>query len=1072
MNERTALGPMTPPRTPYEEAVVAMWRDVLGRSDVGVFDNFFELDGHSLLALRVVAHVKKVFGVEVSVHSIFESPTVAALAASIEAAKDRSSIRPALTNRSAGYESVLSYDQQRLWLEDQLRPGAAYNVHGRRRLRGRVDIVALERSIRAILLRHEALRTRFPIVDDRPVQVVEQLDDDWRIRFEDLSQVNADQERAARILADEDARTPFDLTKGPLLRCQLIKLSESDHLLAVTMHHIVSDAWSVGLFLRELSELYKTGGDVQQADLPQLPVQYRDFAIWQREWLDGGTLDTQLRYWRDHLAGAPPAVALPTNRRRSRSQGAVGGRVRATLPLEQVEAIRSFRRKHGVTLFMTLLATLATLLRRWSGQEDLVIGAPIASRNNVETAQLIGFFVNTLPLRVDLSGDPTFAELLERVRTVALEGYAHGETPFDVLVKELQLSRDPTRTPLFQVALNMVDIAEETAQFDGVSVDFEESPVLPSKFDMMLNARERIGTLDLELAFHADRYDRETAQSFLEQCCNLLRAVVADPEGRIQDYPLQDSANLATLEEVGTQEDGDRAANGAGIDWAYAQVSGRASALAPTLAERYAGHQGSISVVQRSTADFATAVLACMEAGVPFSIVEDGEAVLTRAPQNTVTLDPDPPAGLTQEVVDVRALLHDDTDSQEPQRNPGSRGGYSSAVAESLSLDRSDRVAILGGCRGHVIFGLSAAVSGGAAALVPDNGTVGDSESLIGWLEANSVSVLYLTPAQLRALAGDGMGLELPSLRYAVIDNSGELTSQDIVALRRLSPSCRCISAFGATRTGQPIAIFATPDTWNSETAPLRIPLGRIVQGVDAELRNPVGRPCVVGEVGQIYFQGEPTGDLARLMHDGTIQIADGTDEPPAEIVAALRDLPAVTDAVVVSELSDTDDRSTRIAYVATTDPELTEATLSQHLRLHVADYLVPDRFSLVDDRLPLTCRGDYDLTVLPAPADLLEPAETYVAPRTPLEGQLTEILQTLLEVERVGVHDAFFEFGGFSLLATQLVSRIHETFHCQLSLLDVFESPTVEGLAELVVQAQAELVDPGDLAALLAEIE
>jgi non-ribosomal peptide synthetase component F/acyl carrier protein len=1068
-------GPVpVPPRTPYEEAVAAIWRDVLQRSDIGVFNDFFDLGGHSLLAIQVGTRIRKTLGVDISVKDFFESPTVAALAAALAAAHGQSPARPPVTRRTQEAGSVLSYDQQRLWLENQLRPGAAYNMHGRRRLRGDIDVAALERSIGSILVRHEVLRSRFPLANGRPVQVVDEADEQWRMSFEDLSGLDGDRERerAARRLADRHAIAPFDLATGPLFRCLLIKLGATDHLLSVTMHHIVSDAWSVGLFLRELTELYLVGGDITEADLPPLPVQYRDYAVWQREWLTGQALEAELGYWRRHLDAAPPALALPVAGRRSPSQGAVGGRVRSSLSGEDTAALRELYRTHGVTLFMALLAALATVLRRWSGLEDLVIGAPIATRNDAETGLLIGFFVNTLPLRIDLSGDPSFAELLERVRTVALEGYAHGEAPFDALVKLLLPPRDPTRTPLFQVALNMVDIPEENVRIGDVSVEAEEDPVLPSKFDLLLNVLQSGDALHFELTFHGDRYDTAMMRVLLGQFGSLLRAVAADPGKPILDYPLETGTGAGQPHGPEPHPAGRRhalptgdkvAVSGPDGEWTYQRLSGAAGRVAQLLAERGQEAGRHVGVVKRRSGGFAAAVLGCMRAGVQFSVTKDA----TRLPGICALLDPDPPDTPAEEVIDLRPLLRDRATA--PAESPVPDPWPDDWAAGRFDLSAADRFAVLSGSSCLTVSALCTVRSAGAALLIPDDETMSDIGAMTGWLESNSVSVIYLSPALLRAMAAREPAIRLPALRYAFVANTGELTCRDADALKRISASCRCISVHGVAVTGQPLAVFAVPGSWHQDAAPLRVPLGTFTDGARASLLNPAGRPTAIGELGEICFAGQPTGDRARRLHDGTLEFA-GRYADPAETTAALRDLPGVRDAVV-TEYPGIDGLATLTAYIAGEDPALSVAGLRQFLITQLPEYLVPEHLVLLG-RLPLTQDGDYDLAALPVPGYDLEPADTYVGPRTPIESQLTGIFEELLDVDRVGIHDTFFELNGFSLLATQLTARIHETFRCDLPLREVFQSPTVEGLAQLILRAQAELADAADLEALLAEIE
>jgi amino acid adenylation domain-containing protein len=538
-----------PPRGTDEEFVAEVWREVLELDAVGRYDDFFTLGGNSLLAGRVLSRLRGRTGGELPLRLVFENSRLADLAAALAACTEPAAGRPPLTPRSPDAEPVLSFDQQRLWLECQLKRDNAYNVHGRLRLRGALDIAVLERSIRAVIERHEALRTTFPLVDGRPVQQVAEPDPDWRLTVRDLSALGADAARAAQRIADDQAAMLFDLAHGPLLDFLLVRLSDAEHLVSMTIHHIVSDAWSVRLIMREVSALYRAGGDVTRAGLQPLPVHYRDYAVWQRGTLAGRWLTEQVEYWRDKLTGVPPAVSLPAATRRVPGQGAVGGRARAVLGADVAVDLRRLCREQDATPFMVLTAALLTVLRRWSGQDDLVVGVPVNTRGDAGADALVGLFVNTIPLRVRLPGDPPFSEVLGQVRQAALDGYVnHGDTPFDILVSRLRVVRDPSRTPLFQVVMNMVDTAEEEWQLPGISVEPLEVPLQPSKFDLNLDVRPTGGTFQFDLLYHADRYSDATMRAFLDQLTALLRAVAADPGRGILDHELRTEAAAAVPE--------------------------------------------------------------------------------------------------------------------------------------------------------------------------------------------------------------------------------------------------------------------------------------------------------------------------------------------------------------------------------------------------------------------------------------------------------------------------------------------------------------------------------------------
>ncbi|MFE9257354.1 amino acid adenylation domain-containing protein [Streptomyces sp. NPDC006879] len=1058
-----APAPSAPPRTPTEQAIADVISEVLGVATVGRQDNFFDLGGQSLQASKVVGKLREELGVEVSVRQVFELGTVERIAAALAPG------RPGIEPRAADAEAVLSYDQQRLWLEDQLRSSVAYNVHGRQRLLGELDVAALERSIRAIIARHETLRTTFPVVDGHTIQSVADADDTWTLATEDLSGFAGDREGAALKLADEQATTAFDLANGPLFQCLLIKLADGEHLLSITIHHIVSDAWSIRLFLTELSRLYEANGDPDAAGLAPLAVQYRDYAAWQREWLTPQKLEAQVGYWRQQLDGAPPALDLPVAQRRTPAQGTEGGRVWAELSAEETRTLHELCRAHGVTPFMLLLTLLATVLHRWSGQDDLVIGAPVTTRNDAATNDLIGFFVNTLPLRIDLSGDPAFDTLLGRVRKVALDGYTHNEdTPFDVLVSELQVPRDPTRTPLFQVILNMVESTSQDWELGGVSVRNVDPPALPSKFDLALTAHTSEAAVKFELVFHRDRYDSAMMDALLEQVRALLVGAAADPALGILDYPLHALAETAAPHDAPAaaphpvRPAPDRIALTDGANsWTYAQLYEAADEVARAVADH---GDGDVAVIKRHTAGFALAVLGCARAGIPFSATE-AERGLANHPFISAVLDPDPSEDTPESAVDVRALLAQvdggAADRPMPEEADWTLGRY--------DLGPEDRFAVLSGGSGPVLSAFNASRAAGATLVVPDRSTTGDPRALYDWLRRTSVTVLHLTAPQLRGLAAHGG--PLPSLRYVFLENDGRLTSQDVELVHSLARPNGVVALYGLSTTGRPLAAFDLPEGWRAQTAPLRVPVGTEAGGSRLELLNRGGQPVAPGEIAEIRFAGRPTTDLGRRLPDGTVEfaVAAGTRSDPVEVAAALRDLPAVRDALV-TEVPGSDGLVSLVAFIAAEEGTVNASELRQHLTLRLPEYLMPQQLILLD-RLPLTPDGDYDVLALPDPAgdDARDP---YVAPRTPVEHQLVEIFEELLGVKGVGVHNTFFELNGFSLLATQLVSRIRETFRLEVALRQVFESPTVESLAQLIVRLQAEQADAAAVEALLSELE
>jgi amino acid adenylation domain-containing protein len=530
------------PRTPLEEIVAEIFEELLKLDWVGSMENFFELGGHSLLAIQLVSRVRKVFGVDIGVKIVFEKPTVEGLAGRIEeamAAGARATAPPLVRverDGAKGRRFPLSFAQQRLWFIDQLEPGnTAYNITGAVRLEGELNTQALESVINEIVRRHETLRTRFEVEADEPAQVI----DEWeprRLEVEDLSGMTREaSEEEARRRAREEARIGFDLSNGPLLRVKVLKLDAEDHVVLYTMHHIVSDKWSMEILIGEVEALYRAYCLGEASPLAEAPIQYADFAVWQREWLKGEALDKLLAYWGRRLAGAPQTLELPADHPRPEARAMRGGRLRMKLSKILTNELLALSRSEDVTLYMALLAAFNVLLGAYSGQRDILVGTPIANRDRVETEGVIGFFINTIVMRADLSGDPTFRELLGRVRETALNAYAHQDLPFEKLVEELKPARDINRNPIFQVTFGLHTISGPTATPAGSSfVDFDfDIDNATAKFDLFVNLEEGSDGLIGEMVYSADLFD-ESSISRMSDCYEaLLNRVVKEPEVRL-----------------------------------------------------------------------------------------------------------------------------------------------------------------------------------------------------------------------------------------------------------------------------------------------------------------------------------------------------------------------------------------------------------------------------------------------------------------------------------------------------------------------------------------------------------
>jgi amino acid adenylation domain-containing protein len=538
---RTAQQPeYLAPRTVVEEILAGIWCEVLKVGQVGVNDDFFELGGHSLLATQVVSRARESLGVDVEIRQLFESPTVAELAQEIESSLkgEPEAEIPLLVRVSREQTLPLSFAQQRLWFINKLAPESPfYNMPYGVRLTGELDLAALGETLSEIIRRHESLRTCFVEVDGQPQQIILPASK-VSLDVQDLSAL-PEGERQAEVqrLASEEAQRPFDLRIGPV-RMRLLRASESEHVLLLTLHHITSDGWSMSILIREVAALYETYRQGQESSLAELSIQYADFAMWQRKWLQGEVLDRQLSYWKRQLAGAPSVLELPTDRARPPVQSFHGAYEPFKLSRGLSEELQRLSRHEGATLYMTLLAAWQILLSRYAAQEDVVVGSPIANRNRKELEDLIGFFVNTLVLRTDLSGNPTFIEVLKRVREVTLGAYAHQDLPFEKLVEELQPERSLSHSPLFQVMFTLQNAPVGALQLTGLNLSVVNTESTPVMFDLLLNMHERADGISGTLGYNLDLFDGRTIKNMIAHFKQLLEAIAKDTERQLSGVSL------------------------------------------------------------------------------------------------------------------------------------------------------------------------------------------------------------------------------------------------------------------------------------------------------------------------------------------------------------------------------------------------------------------------------------------------------------------------------------------------------------------------------------------------------
>ncbi|HSF39387.1 MAG TPA: amino acid adenylation domain-containing protein [Thermoanaerobaculia bacterium] len=1145
---RPTAGEHAAPRGPAEETLAAIWAAVLGLERVGAHDDFFALGGHSLLATRVVSRLRDAFGVELPLRILFEEPTVARLAARIgrERGNGGTAQTPPLRPVPRDGGLPLSFAQQRLWFLAQLEPGdTSYNMPFQIRLHGPLDLGALARSLGELFRRHEVLRTTFTTEAGSPVQVIGPPAPAALPRIDLSALPEPDREREMRRISAGEAARPFDLSRGPLLRVQVVQLAPGDHLALLNAHHIALDAWSRTLLFDELSALYSACREGRPSPLPDLAVQYADFAVWQRRWLTGETLAAQAAYWRERLGGDPPPLELPTDRPRPPVEDHRGGTHGLGLSPALTRSLAELGRREGATLFMVLLAAFQALLGRYSGQEDVVVGAPVSGRGNPETEGLIGLFLNTLPLRLSLAGNPSFRELLGRAREVSLDAYAHQHLPFEKLVEVLQPRRDLSRHPIFDVMVNLINTPRAQSEAADLTLRFEPlAAVSGAKLALTLHAEEIGDRLFFNLNYQTALFTPERAAAILSQLAWLLEQIAAEPglplsacslvtpEARqwLPDPALPLSETIyppvpSLVRERASQAPLDPAVRQGGQTWTYGELVESASNLACHLAAGAARRGETVAVSGPPSFGLVAALL---------GVLQSGGVMLT--------LDPALPAArrlAMARIAGVRRLLHVDVSPAAPESFPGVEilrvdpasglleGGGDPRDPAGPPLPQPDDPAyvfftsgssgepkgILGrhkgvshfldwqrrtfevgpGDRCSQLTSLSfdallrdvflPLVSGATLCLPAAAGL--PAAQVVPWLESEGITLIHTLPAVAQTLIGSvDRPVPLPRLRRVFF--SGEPLTEGLVRRWRhaFPGEAVLVNLYGPTETTMTKCFFVVP----AEPAPGTQPLGHPLPETQALVLRAENRLCGISEAGEIVlrtpfrtlgylnapeedrarfaanpFRDDPadllyrTGDRGRYRPDGGLEILGRLDEQvkvrgvrvePGEIEAALLRHKAVASAAVVAR-RDSSGEVRLAAYLACGEGRNpTVGELRESLRQELPEPLIPSAWVILD-ALPLTATGKVDRHALPDP-EAPEPAQAgFVTPRTATEKAVAGIWQEVLQLDRVGLHDNFFDLGGHSLRLIEVHSRLVRRVQGEIPLVELFRHPTVSALAQ-----------------------
>jgi amino acid adenylation domain-containing protein len=1067
----------------------------------------------------------------------------------------------------------LSFHQQRLWFLEQFQPGTPlYNVTRAIRLRGPLNRGALKLTLESLVQRHEALRTTFHVSDGEPVQQINPFSG-LQLPFVDLRAASGNRKIVESLLQQrltDEGRRPFDLTEDLMLRAVLYQVSDDEHILQITIHHLSCDGWSLHLLFNELSVLYRRYCSAQGIELSPTPLRYVDFARWQRKPQQSALFTERIQWWKRQLAGAPQVLELTSDRPRPQFESGSGAFQSLELPSDLLERLTTFSRQENVTLYMTLLTGFFILLHRYTGMEDFLVGSTDAGRQRPETHGVVGFFVDTVALRADLSGNPTARQVLQRVRQTVIDAVNYGDVPFDRIVQSLDLPRDLSRHPLIQVVFNA------PPQYALELCDLDVSPVPVdlqiSRFDLEMTYADGANR-STGMTWNTDLFNGDTIQRLLGHYAMLLRAVVADPNQPVRQLPLlteQERHQLLvewnnTTSEYQSdrcvhqlfEEQGEKTPDAVAVVFedqklTYRELNARANQLAHYLRERDVGPEVLVALCMDRSLEMVVGLLAILKAGgayVPLDpsypkerlrfMLEDSQAALILTQERLVDMVSEPTLGSTLPALRNRVLCLDRDwamISQESIENlsvqttaenlayvtytSGSTGqpkgvevphrGIIRLVcgADYVQLDSTQVFLQLAPIAfDAATFELWGALLHGAQCVLfpgrqPSPTELGDV------LHKHQVNTLWLTASLFNSFIDHAPEI-LTGVKHLI--TGGEALSVTHVrrALTRL-PETQLLNGYGPTESTTFACTYALPRS--IEEAVTSIPIGRPIANTTVYILDPYLNPVLIGVVGELYIGGdglargylkrpeltaekfipnpfslEPgarlykTGDLARYLPDGTIEFLGRNDHQVklrgyriemGEIETVLSAHPVVQAAVVLVR-EDTPGDKQLVAYIMTnqsTSPPLSE--LRFFLKQTLPEYMLPSAFVFLD-RLPLTPNGKIDRKVLPAP-DQTRPAlaEQYVASRTSVEEILTNIWQDILKLERIGVHDNFFDLGGHSLLATQVVARINKQFHLAVPLRALFEWPTIVALATLIAEQQKQVVSVEALDPLLSDIE
>ncbi|WP_338076707.1 amino acid adenylation domain-containing protein [Chitinophaga solisilvae] len=1117
------------PRNAIENKLAEIWQEILGLQRVGIYDNFFETGGHSLLAIRLMGAVRKELSADLIVRDLFIHSNIASLAAHVLQQQGKAVEIPAIGTQRRPERIPLSFGQERLWFIDQMEGTTHYHIPVVLTLDHSVDHDALAYALQHIVDRHEVLRTVIRQADDADTAYQEIMPAaGWQLQ---IRHGGAQQQEEIAAFVDQ----PFDLSADYMLRAALFINNADEYTLVIAMHHIAADGWSMSVVVKEMTAFYTAFLSGTAPELEPLPFQYADYAVWERSYLQGDVLKNQEAYWREKLSGAAP-LNLPTDFVRPLQESRNGAVLNFTLPASLTQALHQLSQQSGATLFMTLLSVFKVLLSRYSAQDDICVGTPVAGRKQQELEGLIGFFINTVALRSDLSGEPSFHQLLQQVKATLLEAYEHQEMPFEKVVETVVKTRDLSRSPVFQVMFELQQMPEVTRTPLG-EADFrmEEVERTAALFDLTFTLSENADGLTLSIEYCTDLFAPDTISRMAGHYEQLLQAVVANPVKKINALPMLTTAESAELLDLFSgpvtaypenktfvhlfEEQAQRTPDAVALvfeeqELTYAALHARANQLAHHLVQSGVTTDTLVPICIERSLEMIVGVVGIMKAGgayVPVDprfpadrvsyILEDSSAKIIvsseasrgvlPADMQVISMDGDrellaqypatAPAVVTSPQ-DVAYVIYTSGSTGKPKGVLVEHAGLLNHLLAMITEFNMSTATVLAFTAPYT-FDISVwqmintMICGGRTVIYTES-LILRPDALIRDVDRRGVTLLQLVPSYLTAVLQDDGGVGLSALDYLLV--TGEAVSRQLLEQWFSHPvfgRIPVVNAYGPTEASDDVSFHFMRETPLSAN----VPVGKPVQNLHLYVLDANGELCPYGVPGEIcvggigvargylnrdtltaekfiansYHHGRlyKTGDVGRWLPDGNIEYLGRADDQVkvrgyrielGEIENILHQHATVSNAVVVAKAG-AGGIKRLVGYLLTTADYSREA-LQLWLQEQLPEYMIPVLMEL--DAFPLTANGKVDKKALPDPSDEHSPQRIYVAPRNTVETQLATIWEQLLGVARIGVHDNFFELGGHSLLAIRLLSQLRRVLSVELTVKDVFLSPTIATLA------------------------